>query len=661
MSPDKPNKAHYAPYWEEVETFFNELPSQLFHQGRLLRNNLAVHYSDTGSLRDILNRENDYPPIALPAWLLDDFQIPQSGKRARIEKHLVMAEFYTFAAIYTQESILDESSFFDNEYVYLAETLSAQADRHFSRIVPVDSQFWEFVLSFRGAFAEASLYGVGQIAGSATTVTPEDVVGCRDSLAPFKAIPTAAAFYAGKEAALPELLSTFDHLHLAVKIFEDLSNLQVDLIHGRFTYPILFLMSELGLPREKRYNPEAIAAAMTLTNSFARMLDMCQNEIAAFKKGASDLGLSSLITYIDHIETHIQEKVELSAQKKESLEKKDAAGTRPEGSRPEPTEKTLLMAVHMAEGCLLADRTFKESWEVHRRGFLGAEEVSARFPAGLIIETLCQGGFDMAEEVDWFLGHLIATNYSYYDHPGFPYADADNLGTLLRLYPYCSHPESYRQALEAPLSWMEAGIEGDGQIPVWINEPGDAEQSAGDMRLIGDGCGTIEANLLLGLIGYDWEGYREIIQASAAQLLGRFIDQGPGISVNYPRLMCLWVIGELLEALSGSEISDDLRLLVQGAEGKYPEYLSSEAARHRVTHQEAAFLTLASLNPIAEHLFKERWVTILLKNQRSDGSWYGEPFFFVPNRGEVTTWHTSHLLTSAYCYWALKIYSHLGE
>jgi hypothetical protein len=367
------------------------------------------------------------------------------------------------------------------------------------------------------------------------------------------------------------------------------------------------------------------------------------------------------MTYLDQIEALVLKKLDLSTHRKSSLEEDGGSVEKFDMLRPGSTENNLTKAIQMAEGYLLADRKFKESWEVHRRGFLGSGEVSARFPAGLIIEALCRGGFDMTAEVDWFLEHLIDTNFSYYDHPQFPHADADNLGALLRLYPYCSHPVSCRQALETPLAWMETSIEGDGRIPVWINGSGDTEPAADDMRLIGDGCGTIEANLLLGLIGFEWDGYREIIQASATQLLERFIDQGPGISVNYPRLMCLWVIGELLEALSELEISVELRQRVQRAEDKYPEFLSYEATRHRITPQDAAFLTLASINPMSEDLFKRRWITILLKNQRPDGSWYGEPFFFVPNRGEVTTWHTSHLLTSAYCYWALKVYSHHGE
>ena len=65
-------------------------------------------------------------------------------------------------------------------------------------------------------------------------------------------------------------------------------------------------------------------------------------------------------------------------------------------------------------------------------------------------------------------------------------------------------------------------------------------------------------------------------------------------------------------------------------------------------------LTLACPSPLAEGLFNPRWNTILFKTQRADGSWQGEPFFFVPNRGEIVTWYASNTLTTAFCYHALK-------
>jgi hypothetical protein len=205
--------------------------------------------------------------------------------------------------------------------------------------------------------------------------------------------------------------------------------------------------------------------------------------------------------------------------------------------------------------------------------------------------------------------------------------------------------------------------------------------------LLGDDCGTIEANLLLGLIDYAWEDYGQVIRNSALNLLDRFAKVGLGISVNYPPLYTLGIMAELISRLSrldlrgarhahvptrdaapggaGSSVSEQQRPSVRPAQkalrDKIEEtsnvlarHLEMAAQRRRLSPQDAALLSLACASPPAEGLFNPRWNTIMFKHQRSDGSWQGEPSFFVPNRGEVVTWYSSNTLTTAICYHALK-------
>ena len=48
-------------YWPAVDSFFDELPGDLYRQSRLLRENMAVARSTTGEFHDILRRPHDHP------------------------------------------------------------------------------------------------------------------------------------------------------------------------------------------------------------------------------------------------------------------------------------------------------------------------------------------------------------------------------------------------------------------------------------------------------------------------------------------------------------------------------------------------------------------------------------------------------------------------
>ena len=300
----------------------------------------------------------------------------------------------------------------------------------------------------------------------------------------------------------------------------------------------------------------------------------------------------------------------------------------------------------MAQGYLFSDLSFRESWEVHRRGLAGSPEVTARFPAGLILEILCSHGFELKKPVDKLTQFIVENHFSYYDHPDLPFADADTLGLMLRLKPYASEPGPLRESLDTPIDWMVQSITDTGRIPVWLNQPVmETELGSPGVRLLGEGCGAIEASLLIGLLQSEWERYRTLIVNSCRQLLERFIEHGPAITVNYPPTYCLWRINQLLEVISLEQLPGDLGLVADRGRQIYEEYLIRATEQYRITPQEAALLILACLNSPAEHLFSPSWVTILMKSQRPDGSWYGEPMFFVPNRGEITSWYSSHLLT----------------
>ena len=659
MSRFEPHQTRREQHLHNIETYFDNLPVGLYRQGRLLRNNLAFHYSDTGDFSAILTRADSYPPAEMPFFTLDDFGFAEGDERAGLESSLFKAMFFTFAAIYTQESILDESTFFDSDYIYLANELTRQADRHYAQLIPNQSPFWNYHREFWRAYAEASLFGQREISASPVKVTPEDLLLGKDVFAPYKLIPGAAAALAGREDELPQLFAALDHLHITQRLLQDLSTLQSDLDRGRYSYPLLLMMEKLGIPRGKAYDKQGVLAALMMTDTFSQVIENCNSHIEDCRAEMKTLGLPSFLAYLERVQARVNKVSAAQQLKKDAkVESDQPLKSKAQPPRSTPAVDTLTKCIEMAQGYLLSDLSFKESWEVHRRGLAGAAQVSARFPSGLIIEILATHGHDMQAQVDAFLDHQRKTNFSYYDHPDLPFADSDNLGVLLRLYPFTADPSSYRIALETPLSWMRASVSETGRLPVWINAAAAPEgKPTRSASLIGEDCGTIEANLLIGLLEYDWDAYKEIVHKSAYQLLERFCHHGAGITVNYPRLYCLSIIKQLLTRLDSQELDEALRALVRRAAEMYPQFLEVATRQYRITPQEATFLILASLGSPTETEIKQRWVTILFKNQRPDGSWYGEPVFFTPNRGELTTWHSSHQLTSAFCYHALKSYA----
>lgn len=650
--------------WPEVECFFRNLPPHLFRQGRLLKNHLAARYSDSGQFKDILCRRHDYPALYLGFWLLDDFDFPAGEARDRIEKHLFPEMLLSFSTIYVNENILDEGSFFDNDYVFLAHALRQGASTHLAQLFPAESAFWEHYQAFWNDYAEAVLWEAQE--------GEQELPPTAEKYAPMKTSAAAVAIQAGREASLPELLSLMDHLNTVLQIGRDVSAVRRDLMRGDCTYPIARTMMEAGLPLRGPVAPEQVMGAMILTGSIREIAQECLGHLDACRAIAGELGLPTFQAYFTLVEQLMDEMLGLFSLRPKPVPTKGDTSREKKGGGPGfvPYVDTASRAIEMAEGYLLSDLTFRESWEVHRRGMFDAPEVVSKFPSGLIIEILCRHGHDMSQQIDRFYEDLQNSRFSYYDHPAFPYPDTDNLGVLLRLYRYSAHKDLHRAVLETPLGWMVDNVRDSGQIPVWLTKHVEPDhQDVPPMVLLGEDCGTIEANLLLGLIDYAREDYHEVIENSALNLLDRFIKTGLSISVNYPPLYALGAMAELISRLSGIDppqlgspsgelfvrpVQEALRGKIKEASKVLAEHLEIAIQRRRLSPQDAALLALACANPLVEGLFNPRWNTIMFKHQRSDGSWGGEPLFFVPNRGEVVTWYSSNTLTTAFCYHALK-------
>ncbi len=636
--------------WPAVDQFFAGLPTPLFRQGVVLKNNLATFYSDTGQFKDILRREQDLPLLYLHFWLLADLGGPNLATRAALEKELFLAMLYTCAAVYTQHSILDESTNIDQSYLFLAQALTRQADVHLARLFAGDSPFWQ----------QLQVYWTEYAAANITTADgqPPTAEKAAHQLA-FTKIPVAAvAFGAAQETSLPELAKMMDRLNFVWQTRRDFWTLRRDLAQRRLSYPLYRTLLAADIDPLEPVAPERVLGALVLSGVVAEICDDCMANLAECRAIAAALRLANLLEYLGIVEGLVQKIRALF----EIGQKRPGSSITPL-QRPfcAPYAEPLPKVIQMAEGYLLADPTFRESWEVQRRGGFGRPEMTAKaFPAGLIVEIMARHGHNVSANVEWIFETLRKTNYRYYDFADMP-PDADDLGLLLRLYPYAERQAGHRSNLEIPLGWLAENITESGEIPVWFTRQPDFDQNKTEfVALWGESCVTVESNLLLGLLAYDPVNYRDLIEQSARSILSRWLKRGLSATSHYTPLYSLWLglalIGQLMADPWRHNLGDQLGRAALRLTGR----LAEETKRHSISPQEAAFLTLACLSPglptTTRKLFDPGWLTILYKSQRYDGSWAAEPLYGTPTRGELAAWYSSRPVTTAFCYHALKIY-----
>lgn len=637
-------------YWPEIEQFFGNLPPELFRQGLLLKNGLTVRYAESGQLKDILQREHDYPLLSFHFWLLDDLGVPQGQARAQLEKHLLLAMFFSLAAIHTHESILDRDTFFDNHFLFLEQTLSQQATRHFAHLFPEDSSpFWEYHKACWDDYAEAHLWEWDAHIRKLTSDRLDEPRRNAAKLAPAKLSVAAVALHSGQNALLPPLLTMMDHLNQVFQVRREILSVRRDLARGVATYPILRTLGAAGIPWQTPVTPERVLGAMLLSGSVKEICQESLDDLESCREIASDLNLPTWLAYFDTLESITRELLGLF-----SLSTPGRAASDHKHTTFLPPQDSLAQAVKMAEGYLRSDLTFRESWEVQRYVLLNMPEVTCKaFPAGLIIELLSANGHDLAPQVAEVFGWLHQDEFRYYDEYDIP-PDADDLGLLLRLYPYSDQKGRHQELLQQPLRWMESNVLPSGEIPVYFTHDVDVPIAPGNAWATH--CIAVEINLLLGLIEYDWGRYQGLVEKSALNLFERLLKKGLGLTGNYDLLYTMWVASNLIGQLSSRPIHADLRARIKQVDTILRDRLAREARRRFTSPQDAAFLSLVCLGCPAPPLFRPEWITILLKNQRYDGAWEAEPLYPTPNRGGVPTWYSSRSMTTAFCYHALQTY-----
>ncbi|MDP9271120.1 MAG: hypothetical protein M3P14_09160, partial [Chloroflexota bacterium] len=466
---------------------------------------------------------------------------------------------------------------------------------------------------------------------------------------PASLVGAAATAFANRNEEAPQPAEMLHDMALAFQVLADLASMHRDLQLGRASFPIAFIARTARIPLYPSPAPEVILGAMAATGSLRPIVESALARMRSAHRAALDLDLPTFGSFLSEAEAHLEAQL---ASRHSGPEPGAGSARQRYASLLRQSTPALSQALLMGRGFLLADPTFRESWETHREGMLGRPEVASRFPVGLILEILTRHGMDVRHSIDEFLAFTRANGFRYYDHPRSG-VDSDTVGVFLRLLPYASPNADHDQGVSAVLDCLERNVQEIGAIPVWITGCQESEGQQSEVVALGEGCGTVAAHLLLGLIPQPNAEHLAAVDTGTRRLLDRIGSLGLGANVNYPPLLALAVFFRLLRLL---DLSPAGRALSGGRE-EAREALSAAFERSRsvspTTAQDAALLTLACHDANREDLVNPAWIVGVLKHQRFDGSWIGEPFAAAPNRGRSVSWYSSTLLTSAICYDAL--------
>lgn len=610
-------------FWDALEIEFDSLPPNLYRQSRLVRQNLGIVYSSTGGLRDILREPDASPILHQHLWMLDDQGVPDGPPRYLAEEHLFRAAFCTLAHDHLGEQALTG----DPQPLALRGWLLRQMSAALAMVVANDSDFWTRDRRRWESYWEATLAIRDPTYGS-TEAELWTIQTAR--AAPAAAAPLAVA--ATRETSdLDQVEILLDHLGFVGMVRVEMAAMMRHLARGWVSPTVRRMASLSGMDLNQPARAEVILGEIVLGEAMEKMLEHCRSALSTAEALAGELRLPTFRSYAQQLTTTVS---------------RNPVRTRRARTESDSALPTLQSPRQMAVGFLLADPTLRESWETHRWGLLGAVETSARFPAGLILEILAGHGLDVTEMIDGFFRSTAGKHFAYYDHPAArPYIESDTLGLLLRLYKHSGRTDSHRMVLSEYLELLHKYVGPDGRLPVWLVESDQAQA-----LVLGEGCGTIEANLLLGLLDYQPEEHMSLITPAAHRLLADYIARGVSINVNYPQSYARAVLADLLDRLQELDFA-----MVEPARRRLRGETLRASQQARVTPQDAACLIWTCSRPGLADLHRESWAEIVARAQSFDGGWPSEPFFFAPAGRGRTMWYSSRLLTTALCYHALSI------
>lgn len=614
-------------HWARLERVLNGLAPSHADTFRQLQYDLALSYSTTGRFRDIFLGLEQPPVLSIAPWLLDDLGLAPSPSRDELDGRLLTVSVLLCARDHLVTALLDSESYAAGDQLALAVHLS---ERVSAQLTSLSDSAW--------------LDGEDD-ADARRQPASEDVPDAfivRGWERPMQLIASAAHEAAGVPSGEPGVGRMIELMASGFEVRHQLMTLHADLLRGRPTYPIVTIARAAGIPLRPWPRPEGVLGAMVLTGSIRTILETSRARLDEARSLADELGLPTFAGFLSDAADDVANRME-------------SAPTQPaaeEGARPAPlihlAEPIVPKAIAMARGFLLSDLALRESWESHREGMFGSDEVASRYPAGLILEILAAHGQPVSDAIDGFLAFTAANGFRYYDH-ALSGIDTDTIGVYLRLVRRTGSADRHLPAARGVLSCLERHVERCAAVPVWLRDCDEAARAP--VIDLGEDCGTVAAHLLLGLCAVDDRRHDAIIETGTRTLLNRIVDVGLGANVNYPPAFALAAFSRLSTcAAQRAGLAEE----AAAATSVLRSELERQCRFPARTAQDAALVTIACFDAGSPELLDRRWRETILRQQRFDGSWSAEPFFAAPNRGHAVTWYASITMTTALVYDALE-------
>jgi hypothetical protein len=594
-------------HWPAVERWFGALTGDAYRQAVLLRHDLATQFGEAGDFATTLTRPGDPPLLDLHFWLLHDWAAPTGP----LAEKILVAQVLDFCAQY---AAADRRPGADTALIEAACRTAA-------------NEIWQELLHSPN----------GRRAGGEGDILH----------ALLRSAHAAATAVGGLPSAAPPL---FTALAATLRLWRDLTHMRADLVSQRENVVITRVHRKMDIAPDEPISVERALGALVLTGVARESVAEARASLTECEVQARALALPTLAAYVRALAADFGMFASL-------LSFKQADGSRPLRLPRFFSEPDLASALAQAEQFLLADESLRESWEVQRRGMLGAAELVGKvFAPGLVLEILGQCRTDLGGHVSRFFDELSANDFRYFPHPAVP-PDADDLGLALRLLRYSPQPEIHRQLLSRPLAWLRANVAEDGRLPCWFTREVEPLANERETILWGGRCLTVEANLLRGLGEHGLADDRDLMARAADGWLSRWLVEGLGGNSLYTEAYALHAAAEWLTQLA--EYSPALVAPARVAEARrqLARRLGAEAAQARTPQEIALCLLVCLREPLAQALLDENWVALLLNTQRYDGGWAAEPLYVTPGPGERAMWYASRLVTTALCYHALHAWS----
>jgi hypothetical protein len=608
-------------HWESLERLLRGLPHDVAEPFRLLEFELALHQSPSGRFRDVFTGVEQPPLPSVGPWLLNDLGSSPSASRYALESQLFCAGVLLGAREHLVRRLADAESFVAGPHLTLALHVSEQAAALLA------------VAAGQAAWCDTDRE---RLSATPRRGDPDEHLLPRWS-EPMRRIANAAVVAADLETDAARLDRMLDLLAVGVEIRAQMAAMHEDLLRGRASYPIAFVAQAAGISLKPWPSAELILGAMVLRGCHHALVERARSALGEACDLAEQLSLPSFAEYLREAEENLAEPGPRAG---------THVGTVGSGPLIVRAERTVERAIAMARGYLLADPDVRGSWEVHREGMFDAEVVSSRFPAALILERLASHGEAVADRVEAFLDATVRNRFRYYDHP-LSGVDTDTIGAFLRLLRFGADTDAPNTAVRDVLDCLSREVKAGGRVPVWLH-------CGSDRRAVldlGEDCGTVAGHLLLGIGELPDDSYGDLIATGAGHLLASIGRVGLQANRNYPPAFALGIWQRVVDAIGQRK---SLEADLEPARAAMRTDLERLARLPARSAQEAAMLVTACAGARRQELLDERWLGIMLRAQRSDGSWQGEPFTVTPNRGAAVTWYATSPMTTALVYDALQ-------